>query len=101
MFLSKKMRVLMTTFVMLIITDGLMTLWAVNNGYKEVNPLMAPVAASPLFLVFKVVSVLLIVAAAWFFIRRFPRLSWIVAIALGSGIVCYALVITTNLWELL
>ena len=61
-------------FVGLEATDGLLTMWAMNHGFKEVNLLIAPIADSWLLPVLKVALALLGVGILFPVAKRFPRM---------------------------
>lgn len=54
------LRILVTLFILLEIADSLMTMWAVNNGYIELNILVRPIADSWLLLLIKVVPAIIV-----------------------------------------
>ena len=74
-------------FVGLETTDGLLTTWAVNHGFQELNILTAPIAGSWLFPVIKIALALLGVALLLPLAKRFPRL-------VNFGFVCVSVFLT-------
>lgn len=78
--------------------DGLLTMWATNHGFVEVNPLMRPIAHTWILPVWKAGIAAL---GAWFvlrFSRRFPR---IVTLGLSVSVAFVLVVFILNLLELI
>lgn len=55
------------------VTDGLLTMWATNNGFREANSLMEPIAQTWMFPAWKIVSVLLGMVILFPLARRMPK----------------------------
>ncbi len=95
--------VLAVLLVTLQIIDSLLTMWAVNHGYIELNPVIAPIAGTYWMLVVKVLPVIGVgIFAIWV---KFPK-SWIIAPrvmtwGLGSACVFLGIVLISNLMELI
>jgi len=83
------------------IIDSFLTLWATNNGFVEVNPLMAPIAHLWALPVVKIVPVLLAVWGIAKLQRRFPIIGKPVSVGLVSCIAFYAAVLITNISEII
>lgn len=66
------MKKLVTIFLVAQAIDCFFTMWATNNGFVEVNPLMAPFAHTWDFVFFKVTIPALIVAAIVLVTKKFP-----------------------------
>ena len=62
--------------------DGVLTVWATNHGFIEVNPLMAPIAHTWILPVWKVGIATLGAVFVLLFSRRFPRIVTFVAVVL-------------------
>ena len=77
--------------------DGLLTTWAVNNGFSEINPLSAGYAGSWLFPITKVLAVVAAAALLWPAVKKHPRLVkyGFVAVSVFVGFV-----VLTNLYEI-
>jgi len=90
---------LAVAFVTLIAVDGVFTFWATNNGYTEVNPLMASFAHTLLFPISKIVTALIAIAIVGFFVKHFPKFSWVATIGYSGGVALYTLVLASNLME--
>ena len=88
-------------FTALIILDGILTFWATNNGYVEVNPLMAPIAHTALYPILKVITVILGVVIVAALVKRFPQLKRVATLGYASCIVFYVLVLASNTMELI
>lgn len=84
-------------FVGLETADGILTMWATNHGFQEVNPLMAPIASSWVFLASKIVVVVLSLGILIVIGRRFPRS---VNVALNITSFFLLAVIASNLFEM-
>jgi len=83
------------------IIDSFLTLWATNNGFVEVNPLMAPIAHLWAMPVVKIVPVLLAVWGIAKLQQRFPVIGKPVSVGLVSCIAFYAAVLITNISEII
>ena len=87
-------------FVAFEAADAFLTLWAVNHGFEEVNPIMAPIAgtwASPL------VKILPAVLVAWGLARlgrRYPKTQPVTAVGLVAAVAFYGVVLASNVAEL-
>jgi len=93
-------KALTIVFTSLLSIDGILTYWAINTGqFIEQNPLMAPVAGSPLFVIYKVATALLAAAVVTFFLSRFPRVRRVVTVGLSLGSAFYLVILTMNLVE--
>lgn len=88
-------------FAGLMMTDGVFTFWATNHGYTEVNPLMAPIANTPMYVVYKVITAIVAVVIVSLLATRFPRVRKFARTGIIAGTVLYALVLASNLWEVL
>ena len=94
------LRTLGITFVGLEAVDAFLTMWAVNNGFTELNPLLAPVAGT---WVSPVVKILPAVFAVWFLTKaanRWPRIRPIANAGFAVTVAFLGAVIVSNLCEL-
>lgn len=87
-------------FVALQVADAFLTLWAVNHGFEEVNPLLAPIAGTWLGPVVKIVPAALVVWGLDRLGRRYPRTRPVSAVGLGAAIVFLGVVLVSNVAEL-
>lgn len=77
--------------------DGVLTTWAANHGFEEVNPLAAPYARSWLFPVSKVLAAVAGAIALWPAARKHPRL---VKYGFTAVTVFVACVVISNVYEI-
>jgi len=80
------------------VVDGLLTMWATNHGFAEVNPLMAPIANSWMLLAVKVIPTIVVVLALLPLTRRFGK---VITGGLVAGIAFLGLVVGLNIIELI
>lgn len=98
--MKKTIAILGIGFVALEAADAFFTLWAMHNGFQEVNPLLAPIAgtwASPL------VKILPAALVAWGLSRlgnRYPRTRPVSVFGLAATIGFLGLVLASNVAEL-
>ena len=83
------------------IADSFLTLWATNNGFVEVNPIMAPIAHLWVMPVVKIVPALLVVWGIAKLQRRFPVIGKPVSVGMVACIAFYAAVLITNISEII
>ena len=83
------------------IADSFLTLWATNNGFVEVNPLMAPIAHLWIMPVVKIVPALLVVWGISKLQQRFPVLGTPVSVGLVVCIAFYAAILVSNVSEII
>lgn len=98
--MKKLVRTLGITFVALEAADAFLTLWAVNHGFQEINPLMAPIAGTWLSPLVKIVPAALVVWGLDRLGRRHPKTRPVTAAGLGAVIVFLGVVLVGNLGEL-
>ena len=98
--MKKLVRTLGITFVALQVTDAFLTLWAVNHGFEEVNPLLAPIAGTWLSPLVKIVPAALVVWGLDRLGHRYPRTRLVSDVGLGAAIVFLGVVLVGNLGEL-
>ena len=89
------------TFIALIAIDGLLTFWATNNGYMELNPLVAPISDKLIFPALKVVFPLIGVAVVGFLVKKHPKLVGVANLGLIMMIGLYSVLLFSNLSEIL
>lgn len=94
---------LAVTIVVLSGIDGLLTMWATNHGFVEVNPLMRPIAHTWILPVWKTAIAGVGVAFALWLLRRFlkpgSRLALAVPLGLTAAIIFLLMVLVLNLLE--
>lgn len=93
--------ILTITFVVFEAADAFLTLWATNNGFQEVNPLMVCFAHTWAFPFMKIVPALV---AAWLLSKlnaRFPRTRMLTAVGWGMAAAFLGVVLISNLGELI
>jgi len=94
------MRRLCMAFVGLEAADAFLTMWAVNNGFIEVNRLLAPVAGTWLS---PAVKILPAAFAAWLLIKmtaRWPKTKTSANVGLAVTVAFMTIVVASNLLEL-
>jgi hypothetical protein len=84
-------------FTSLELVDGLMTMWATNNGFTETNHLVVSYAQTWLFPAFKLLTVVTGAVLLLPFVRKYPRY---VRIGLILASVFMAAVLVSNLYEI-
>ena len=98
--LKKIIRNLVIVFVAFQAADAFLTLWATNNGFQEVNPLMVPFAHTWALPFMKIIPAL---GAAWLLLKlnaRFPRTRPVTAFGFGAGVAFLGVVLVSNVAEL-
>ena len=88
-------------FLALTAIDGILTFWATNNGYTEVNPLMAPIAHTILFPITKVLIPVIGVAFVGYLLKRFPKFIKVANFGFVAVIAMYVFVLGSNLLEMI
>lgn len=83
------------------IADSFLTLWATNNGFVEVNPIMAPIAHLWTLPVVKIIPSLIVVWGIAKLQRRFPVIGKPVNVGLVACIAFYAAVLIWNVTEII
>jgi len=94
------LRTLGITFVGFQAIDAFLTMWAVNHGFMELNPLLAPVAGT---WVSPAAKVLPAVFAVWLLAKaadRWPRTRLVANAGLMMAVVFLGTVLVSNLCEL-
>jgi len=81
--------------------DAFLTLWAVNHGFEEVNPIMAPIAGTWLSPLVKIIPAALVVWGLARLGRRYPRTQPVTAVGLVAGVVFLGVVLVANLGEMI
>jgi hypothetical protein len=84
-------------FIFLELADGLLTMWATNHGFVELNQLVAGYAQLWLYPASKVITALIGTIAVGFLAKRFPRYA---RIGLIIAAVFMAVVLVSNLYEM-
>lgn len=82
------------------IADSFLTLWATNNGFVEINPIMAPIAHLWALPVVKIIPALVVVWGLAKLQKRFPIIGKPVSVGLVACIAFYAAVLISNVSEL-
>ncbi len=70
----KAVWVLAIAFALLVIADSLITWWAVNHGYTELNLFIAPIAHTWQLVVAKIVTSLMVSVSAIWMAERFTKI---------------------------
>ncbi len=95
-------KALAAVFTTLLSVDGIFTYWAIRSGdFQETNPLMAPIADSPLFVIYKVATAVLAVLLIGWLSSKFPAVRKFTNMGLGLFSLVYVLVLASNLWEVI
>jgi len=71
--MKRTLVILALVFLVLQATDAFLTLWATNNGFVEINPLMVRFASTWLLPVFKIVPAVAVLWGLPRLVNRFPR----------------------------
>ena len=82
------------------IADSFLTLWATNNGFVEINPIMAPIAHTWVSPVVKIIPALLAVWGIARLQRRFPYIIQPVRAGLVACIAFYTVILVSNVSEI-
>jgi hypothetical protein len=93
-------KALAAVFAILLSADGALTYWAISSGqFQEQNPIMAPHAGSPLFVLYKVATAVIAILIIGVLVHKFPQTRRLSSIGMAIGSLLYAVVLATNLWE--
>jgi hypothetical protein len=84
-------------FILLEMADGLLTMWATNHGFTEVNSLVASYANSWLYPALKMFTVLAGTLVLLPEVKKYPRY---VRFGLMAASVFIAVVLLSNLYEM-
>ena len=98
--MKKTIRILALVFVIFEAADAFLTLWATNNGFLEVNPLMVPFAHTWVNPFIKIIPALV---AIWLLSKlnaRFPRTRPVTVFGLTAAVAFLGVVLVANLGEL-
>jgi len=98
--LKKLILALIIAFVALQVADAFLTLWATNNGFQEVNPLMVSFAHTWAFPFMKIIPALV---ASWLLLKlnvRFPRTRPMTAAGFAMAVAFLGVVLISNVAEL-
>ena len=98
--MKKLIRILMIAFVAFEAADAFFTLWATNNGFLEVNPLMVPFAHTWALPFIKIIPALVATWALSKLNARFPRTRPATAFGLAAAVAFLGVVLAANLGEL-
>ncbi len=94
------MNALSMVFIGLETIDTFLTMWAVNHGFTEANPLMAPIADSWLSVLVKVVpAVMVAIGLAWL-TRKWPRTRTVALVGMALAVTFMAGILASNLLEM-
>ena len=94
------MNTLSAAFVGLQATDAFLTMWAVNHGFTEVNPIMAPIAGTWVSPVVKIVPAIIVGIVIARLTRRWPRIRNVASVGMGVAVVFMVGILTSNLLEM-
>jgi len=93
-------KALAATFAILLSLDGALTYWAINTGqFTEQNPLMAPMAGSPVFVLYKLATAVIAILIIGWLTSKVPRMRRLTNLGMVAGSLLYVAVLATNLWE--
>ena len=81
--------------------DGFWTMWAVNNAYVEINPIMAPIAHTWLEPTLTIIPTALFGVLVMWFSRRFPAVTGILNYGVLVSCLFMVWVLGANLREVL
>lgn len=81
--------------------DGFWTMWAVNNGYVEVNPIMAPIAHTLWEPIATILPTTIFGVFALWISRKYPHVSKIMLYGILVSCVLMIFVLASNLREVL
>ncbi len=98
--MKKIIAALAITFITVEAVDAFLTLWATNNGFQEVNPLMVPFAHTWAFPFIKIIPAGLVM---WGIIRvnkRYPRTQTTTALGLVGAVAFVTAILISNISEL-
>jgi len=98
--LKKLIRYLVIAFVAFQAADAFLTLWATNNGFQEVNPLMVSFAHTWAFPFIKIIPALVVAWALTKLNARFPRTRPATAAGFAMAVAFLGVVLVANLGEL-
>jgi len=85
---------LLGALVLLVIVDGLLTLFLIRSGIgHEGNPFLAGWVGSNAFMIVKVVGALLCAGILWDVFRQFPKLGTVATSCLAG---CYGVIVAWN-----
>ena len=99
--MKKLLLTLGIAFVALQVADAFLTLWAVNHGFQEINPLMIPIAGTWLSPLVKIVPAALVVWGLDRLGRRYPKTRPVSAVGLVAVVAFLGVVLVGNLGEVL
>lgn len=88
-------------FVVAHAADAFLTLWATNNGFQEVNPLMAPFAHTWAFPFIKLIPALVALLVVSRMAARWPKTRPIISGGLALSVVFLGVVLIANVGEIL
>jgi len=94
------MNALSMAFIGLQAADTFLTMWAVNHGFTEVNPLMAPIAGTWVSVLVKVVPAILVAICLARLTARWPRIRNVVNVGMVAVVVFMVGILTSNLLEM-
>lgn len=93
-------KALAITFATLLSIDGALTYWAISSGqFTEQNSLMAPMAGSPLFVIYKVATAVIAVLVIGWLTKKVPKMRRLTDFGFAIGSLLYVAVLASNLWE--
>ena len=98
--MKKLIATLGIAFVAAQAADAFLTLWAVNHGFQEVNPLLAPIAGTWLSPLVKIVPAALVVWGLDRLGRRYPKTQPVTAFGLVAAVAFLGVVLVSNVAEL-
>jgi len=94
------MNALSVAFIGLQAADTFLTMWAVNHGFTEVNPLMAPIAGTWASPVVKIAPAILVAVGLARLTKRWPRTRTVATVGQAATVVFMVGILTSNLLEM-
>ena len=94
------MNALSIAFIGLQTADTFLTMWAVNHGFTEANPVMAPIASTWVSPVVKIVPAVVIAIVLARLVNRWPRIRVVANVGLTAVVLFYVGILTSNLLEM-
>ena len=94
------MNALSMAFIGLQTADTFLTMWAVNHGFTEVNPLMAPIASTWVSPVVKIAPAIIVAIGLAWLTKRWPRTRTVAIVGQVAVVLFMIGILTSNLLEM-
>ena len=93
---SRKIRLLVSTLIALVVADGLISRFLVSHGFaREGNPLLQIWVGEDTFLVLKLLGAILIAIVLWDIYKHNPKLSYVSTVCF---VISYTAIVFWNLY---